>query len=89
MRNDARKMMTFLAAGYEKLSAQMPGNLEVALRALPPDASESERSYLEGYCAGHIKAYLGMAEDLRKVLHDNPPSSFNWPRISLGLTWRF
>jgi hypothetical protein len=89
MPNDARQMMAFLVDGYEKLAAHSYDNLQVAFQALPPNASEAERAYLEGYCEGHRKAYLGMAEDLRKVLRDNPPSRFNWPRISLGFTWRF
>ena len=89
MPNDARKMMIFLADGYEKLAGYCPGNLQASLQALPANASEEARAYLEGYCEGHRKAYLGMAEDLRKVLRDNPPSRFNWPRISLGFMWRF
>ena len=89
MRNDARQMMIFLVEGYEKLAGYCPGNLQAALQALPPTAGDEERAYLEGYCEGHRKAYLGMAEDLRKVLRDNHPSRFNWPRISLGFTWRF
>jgi hypothetical protein len=89
VRNDARQMMIFLAEGYERLASYCPGNLETALQALPLDATNEERTYLEGYVEGHRKAYIGMAEDLRKVLRENPPSRFNWPRISLGFTWRF
>jgi hypothetical protein len=89
MRKDARDMMIFLAAGYEKLAGGMEANLQEVLHKLPQDASEYDRGYLDGYCAGHVKTYQAMAEDLRKVLHDNPPSIFNWPRISLGFTWRF
>jgi hypothetical protein len=80
--------MIFLADGYQKLAYSCGENLEAALQA-EPNASYEERAYLEGYCEGHRKAYLDMAEDFRKVLRDNPPSRFHWPHISLGFNWRF
>jgi len=86
---DAREMMTFLAAGYEKLADGMGQNLEKAARQLPADASEYDRGYLDGYCAGHVKTYRDLADDLRKVLREKPPSNFNWPRILIGFSWRF
>jgi hypothetical protein len=53
MANDAREMMIFLADGYEKLASYFPGDLQAALQALPPNASDEARAHLEGYCEGH------------------------------------
>lgn len=81
---NARDALEMVAANCDKLAAEMPNNLEKVLRQ-QPRATERERVYLEGYCEGHIKAYRGLAEDLRKVLRDNPGSGTSWPRLSIGI----
>jgi len=81
--------MTFLADGYEKLAANMETNAQALAQRIPADATEYDRGLFAGYSEGQIKSYRDMAADLRKVLRDNPPSSFNWPRISISFGWRF
>jgi hypothetical protein len=89
MNNDARQVLVFLAEGYEKLARSMEANAEQISRGMPANSSEVELAHFAGYAQGQIKAYRDMAYDLRQVLRDNPPSRFNWPRIALGVTWRF
>jgi hypothetical protein len=82
---NAREVIELLVISCEKLADAAPGNLEIARQRLPTDTSEYDRAFLDGYCAGHVKAYQGIAEDLRKVLRDNPSSTVKWPRISIGV----
>ena len=89
MSKDVREIMTFLAAGCEKVATVMEMNAQAVASKLPLNATEYDRGYIAGYTEGRIKSYRDMAEDLRKVLRDNPSSNFNWPRISLGFSWRF
>jgi hypothetical protein len=48
MPRDAREMMAFLAAGYEKLADGMEGKSADVLGQLPENASEYDRGYLSG-----------------------------------------
>jgi hypothetical protein len=81
---NARDALEMVAAGCDKLAAEMPGNLEKVLRQ-QPNAPEREKVFITGYCEGHIKSYRGLAEDLRKVLRENPGSGSTWPRIGIGI----
>ena len=89
MAKDAREMMLLLAAGYEKLAVGMEADAQAVARTLPASATEYDKGYFAGYTEGRVKELREMAHELHKVLRDNPPSRFSWPRISLGFTWRF
>jgi hypothetical protein len=84
MTRSARDALQLLAENCEKLADAMPGNLEETLRRVP-HASEREKLFLAGYCEGHIKAYRGIAEDLRKIVRESPSSTVVWPRIGIGI----
>jgi hypothetical protein len=89
MAGDARKILTLLAEGCEKIATDLETAAPRLAATISSTVPEYDRGYFAGYTEGRIKTYRDMAADFRNVLRDNPPSRFNWPRISLGFTWRF
>jgi hypothetical protein len=57
----------------EELAQHMPNNLALAQERLPANASDHDRGFLEGYCAGQAKALTDMADDIRQMLSADPP----------------
>jgi hypothetical protein len=86
---DARNLATFLAGMCESQAKLFEEKGQEFARRLPPDASEYDNGFFDGYVNGKIESYTEMAQDLRKIAHEIPRSSFDWSRISLGFTWRF
>lgn len=88
---NTRNILQLLANGCDDLADKMPANLTAALARMSADASDAQTAYMEGYCEGHIKAYRGLADDIRKLLRDNPSAGRGWPNVSFGFgfIWPF
>jgi len=88
---NARDLLMLFAEQCEKLADAVPGDLETARRQIPTDITDYDKGFLEGYGAGHIKAYRGVADCVRTIVRDNPSALREWPRVSLGFgfIWPF